>query len=84
MANARSHFDMIVGYLERTHEAQPGLLYGISSVFAQQDCNIDIALIDTEGQTAIDVFYLTSGGGKLAPEHQERLRQSLAKELSGS
>jgi len=70
--------------IEIITQDQPGLLYGISSVFAQQDCNIDIALIDTEGQTAIDVFYLTTGGGKLAPEHQERLRQSLAKELSGS
>jgi [protein-PII] uridylyltransferase len=58
-------------------------LYRISSVFSQQNCNIDIALIDTEGQTAIDVFYLTSSGAKLTPELQERLRQSLLKELSG-
>jgi [protein-PII] uridylyltransferase len=68
--------------IEVVTEDRPGLLYRISSVFAQQDCNIDIALIDTEGQTAIDVFYLTAAGGKLAPEHQERLRQSLVKELS--
>ena len=68
--------------IEVVTEDRPGLLYRISSVFAQQDCNIDIALIDTEGQTAIDVFYLTTAGGKLAPEHQERLRQSLVKELS--
>jgi len=61
---------------------RPGLLYRISSVFSEQNCNIDIALIDTEGQTAIDVFYLTTDGGKLAPERQERLRQSLVKELS--
>jgi [protein-PII] uridylyltransferase len=61
---------------------QPGLLYKISSVFAQQECNIDIALIDTEGQTAIDVFYLTAGSGKLSSEHQQRLRQSLLSELS--
>jgi [protein-PII] uridylyltransferase len=62
---------------------QPGLLYRISSAFSQQNCNIDIALIDTEGQTAIDVFYLTSSGGKLTPEQQERLRQALLKGLSG-
>jgi [protein-PII] uridylyltransferase len=64
-----------------THD-QPGLLYKISSVFAQQECNIDIALIDTEGQTAIDVFYLTAASGKLSPEHQERLHKSLFSELS--
>ena len=68
--------------IEIITQDQPGLLYRISSVFAQQECNIDIALIDTEGQTAIDVFYLTTAGGKLAPEHQERLRQSLVKEFS--
>jgi [protein-PII] uridylyltransferase len=67
--------------IEIITQDQPGLLYRISSVFARQECNIDIALIDTEGQTAIDVFYLTTAAGKLAPEHQERLRQSLAKEF---
>jgi [protein-PII] uridylyltransferase len=68
--------------IEIITQDQPGLLYRISSVFAQQECNIDIALIDTEGQTAIDVFYLTAAGGKLAPEHQDRLRQFLVKEFS--
>jgi [protein-PII] uridylyltransferase len=68
--------------IEIVTQDQPGLLYKISSVFAQQECNIDIALIDTEGQTAIDVFYLTAGSGKLSPEHQERLRKSLLSELS--
>jgi [protein-PII] uridylyltransferase len=61
---------------------RPGLLYRISSAFSHQNCNIDIALIETEGETAIDVFYLSSSGGKLTPEQQERLRESLFKDLS--
>jgi [protein-PII] uridylyltransferase len=61
---------------------RPGLLNRISSAFSHQNCNIDIALIDTEGDMAIDVFYLTTAGGKLTAEHQERLRESLDKDLS--
>lgn len=60
---------------------QPGLLHRISSTFAHEQCNIEIALIETEGQTAIDVFYLTSAGAKLSPAHQTRLLQGLLKEL---
>ena len=61
---------------------QLGLLYRISSVFAEQECNIEIALIETEGQTAIDVFYLTTNGRKLNPAHVERVRAALLKELT--
>jgi [protein-PII] uridylyltransferase len=61
---------------------QPGLLYRISSQFARETCNIEIALIDTEGQTAIDVFYLTSGGAKLGPEQQVSLQTALVAELA--
>ena len=61
---------------------QPGLLYRISSLFARENCNIEIAIIETESQTAIDAFYLTSNGAKLAAGHQERLRHELLTELS--
>jgi [protein-PII] uridylyltransferase len=61
---------------------QLGLLHRISSQFAREDCNIEIALIETEGQMAIDVFYLTSRGAKLTPESQERLRAALLQELA--
>jgi len=58
-----------------------GLLHRISSRLAQQQCNIEIALIDTEGQMAIDVFYLTSGGKKLLPERRKELAKALLQEL---
>ena len=60
---------------------QPGLLYRVSSRMAYQKCNIEIALIDTEGQMAIDVFYLTFNGSKLGRPQQEQLRRALEEEL---
>jgi len=61
---------------------QPGLLHHVSSAFAAERCNIEIALIETEGQTATDVFYLTSDRSKLSPAHQERLRAALLVSLA--
>jgi len=58
-----------------------GLLYKISSRFSHHKCNIEIALIDTEGQMAIDVFYLTAGGKKLTHEHEKELKTDLLEEL---
>ena len=60
----------------------PGLLHRVCSQLARQNCNIEIALIETEGQMAIDVFYVTTAAAKLAPDHQERLREALLQELA--
>jgi [protein-PII] uridylyltransferase len=61
---------------------RPGLLYRMCSQVSRNDCNIEIALIETEGQMAIDVFYLTSGGAKLSPERQAALGRALGEELA--
>jgi [protein-PII] uridylyltransferase len=60
---------------------RPRLLHRISSCLSQQRCNIEIALIDTEGQMAIDTFYLTSEGKKLRFEFQKKVEKALGDEL---
>ena len=60
---------------------RPRLLHRIASCLSEQKCNIEIALIDTEGQMAIDTFYLTSDGKKLKPEHQKQVEKALLGEL---
>jgi len=68
--------------VEVVTQDRPGLLYGIGSALARLACNIDVALIDTEGQKAIDVFYLTAQGKKLTAQKQELLREVLQATLS--
>jgi [protein-PII] uridylyltransferase len=62
---------------------RPRLLHRIASCLSDQECNIEIALIDTEGQMAIDTFYLTSGGKKLSGKHCAAVEKALVEELRG-
>ena len=61
-----------------------GLLHKICSRFSHHECNIEVALVDTEGQMAIDVFYLTSAAQKLSSAKQEELKADLLEELQAA
>ena len=54
-----------------------GLLYRISRAIATEGCAIDLVLIATEGDKAIDVFHITKNGAKLTAADQHALTEHL-------
>jgi len=61
-----------------------GLLYRISRVISRHGCDVDLVLIATEGEKAIDVFHITKGGSKLTEAEQQALTSDLHRTLEGS
>jgi [protein-PII] uridylyltransferase len=59
-----------------------GLLYRIASVIASHGCNIEVALITTEGHRALDVFYITRQGKKLESDVEEELKGGISTALA--
>jgi [protein-PII] uridylyltransferase len=55
----------------------PGLLRTISVLLSEMRFNVEVALVDTEGETAIDVFYLTQNGNRLTAAQKRELRTAL-------
>jgi [protein-PII] uridylyltransferase len=68
--------------LEIITQDRRGLLHLMAFTIAQLNCNIEVALIDTEGQKAIDVFYLTKKGQRLSSDDQTLLLEALNKTLA--
>jgi [protein-PII] uridylyltransferase len=62
----------------------PGLLRAIGLGLAGQGCNIELALVDTEGETAIDVFYVTKNGAKLDAGEESVLRVKLLEAMEAN
>jgi [protein-PII] uridylyltransferase len=67
--------------MEVVAQDRPGLLYTIASEISEHACNIELAMIDTEGHTAIDVFYITLKRKKLSSHMAKVLQKSLLREL---
>jgi [protein-PII] uridylyltransferase len=62
----------------------PGLLRAVSLALAGRGCNIEVALVDTEGEMAIDVFYVTRNGSKLDAAEEKELKKELLKAMAAN
>jgi len=71
------HFSDRYTVLEIGAANEWGLLYRISRIISEHSCDIDLVLIATEGDQAIDVFHLTRNGTKLSPDMEQDLRADL-------
>jgi [protein-PII] uridylyltransferase len=61
-----------------------GLLHRISRVMSRHGCDVDLVLISTEGEKAIDVFHITQAGAKLSDAAQRALTADLQRMLEGA
>ena len=60
-----------------------GLLHRVSRAISRHGCDVDLVLISTEGQKAIDVFHITRGGAKLPDEAIAVMTADIHRTLEG-
>ena len=70
--------------LELVADDAPGLLHRVSRVISEHGVDVDLVLISTEGQKAIDVFHITRGGAKLTDAVEAALKADLERMLKES
>ena len=84
----RLHFDnehsQKYTVLEIVADDAPGLLHRISRVVSEHGCDLDLALIATEGRKAIDVLHLTKAGKKLVEHDRNTLKHGLERVLEAA
>jgi [protein-PII] uridylyltransferase len=64
-------------------EDRPGLLHDLAQAISAAGANIELVLVDTEAHKALDVFFVTKDGRKLAAGEQSDLQQQLAARMRG-
>jgi [protein-PII] uridylyltransferase len=67
--------------LELVAEDAPGLLHRVSRLVSGHGCEVDLVLISTEGNRAIDVFHLTQSAAKLPRPVSHALKVDLERLL---
>jgi [protein-PII] uridylyltransferase len=67
--------------LELVADDAPGLLHRISRVLSGFGCEVELVLISTEGDKAIDVFHMRKNGAKLTDSDQLALTEHLERML---
>jgi [protein-PII] uridylyltransferase len=70
--------------LEIVADDVPGLLYRISRALSGFGCEVDLVLISTEADRAIDVFHMRKGGAKLTDSDQLALTEHLERAIKDS
>jgi [protein-PII] uridylyltransferase len=70
--------------LEIVADDVPGLLYRVSRALSSFGCEVDLVLISTEADKAIDVFHMRKGGAKLTDSDQLALTDHLERAIRDS
>lgn len=70
--------------IELVVDDAPGLLHRVSRVVSDQGCDLELALIATEGRKAVDVLHVTKSGRKLGDVEQNALKHHLERVLEGT
>ena len=76
-----NHYSRRFTVLEIVTNNAWGLLYRISRVISRCGCDLELVLISTEGDRAIDVFHLMNNGAKLSADDTMVLQQALERLL---
>jgi [protein-PII] uridylyltransferase len=70
--------------LEIVAQDAPGLLYRISRALSAHRCEIEMVVISTEEDKAVDVFHVKKDGAKLADSDELPLTEALEQAIQGS